>query len=343
MRHLAGPLIGALILAFAANACGAGETDHPLARQILKQLVAVNTAPSGGDDTREAVALLVRHLKEGGFTDGDIAVLGHTEKRSNLVVRLRSTKPTQRPILLMAHLDVVEALAKDWHYDPFVLTEDGDWYYGRGSEDNKAGAAMLIANLIRLKKEGFEPDRDIIVMLTSDEESTGDAARWLLAEHRDLVDAEFGLNTDAGAVLLIDGKPLAFMLQTSEKIYASFTLEATDPGGHSSRPHRDSAISRLAHVLVDLQAHPFPIDLNATTRAFFERWTHIAPVEDRALLEAILDWQVDHEHPFSFGIEASVNLAEDTEMLSLMAAAGVDTAFVGIESGAAQWIVARTG
>jgi len=288
LRHFAGPLIGALILVFAANACVAGETDHPLARQILKQLVAVNTAPSGGDDTREAVALLVRHLKEGGFTDDDIAVLGHTEKRRNLVVRFRSTKPAQRPILLMAHLDVVEALPKDWHYDPFVLTEDGGWYYGRGSEDNKAGAAMLIANLIRLKKEGFEPDRDIIVMLTSDEESTGDAARWLLAEHRDLVDAEFGLNTDAGAVLLIDGKPLAFMLQTSEKIYASFTLEATDPGGHSSRPHRDSAISRLAHVLVDLQAHPFPIDLNATTRAFFERWTHIAPVEDRALLEAIL-------------------------------------------------------
>jgi acetylornithine deacetylase/succinyl-diaminopimelate desuccinylase-like protein len=292
LRHFTGPLIGSLILALVATACYADEPDHPLAREILKELVAVNTAPSGGDDTREAVALLVAHLNEAGFADADIDVLGHTEKRRDLVVRYRSASPARRPILLMAHLDVVEALPKDWHYEPFVLTEDGGWYYGRGSEDNKAGAAMLIANLIRLKKEGFEADRDVIVMLTSDEESTGDAARWLLAEHRDLVDAEFALNTDAGAVLLIEGKPLAFMLQTSEKIYASFTLEATDPGGHSSRPHRDSAISRLAHVLVDLQAHPFPIDLNPSTRAFFERWDHIAPAEDRPLLEAVLS-----EHP----------------------------------------------
>jgi carboxypeptidase PM20D1 len=294
LRYLVGVrlLIGSLILVLAGNACGADEPDHPLARELLKELVAVNTAPSGGDDTREAVALLVAHLKEAGFTDADIAVLGHTEKRSNLVVRYRSLEPARRPILLMAHLDVVEALPKDWHYDPFVVTEDGGWYYGRGSEDNKAGDAMLIANLIRMKKEGFAPDRDIIVMLTSDEESTGDAARWLLAEHRELVDADFALNTDAGAVLLIEGKPLAFMLQTSEKVYASFTLEAKDPGGHSSRPHRDSAISRLAQVLVDLQARPFPIDLNPTTRAFFERWDHIAPAEDRPLLKAVLS-----EHP----------------------------------------------
>jgi carboxypeptidase PM20D1 len=294
LRYLVGVrlLIGSLILVLAGNACGADEPDHPLARELLKELVAVNTAPSGGDDTREAVALLVAHLKEAGFTDADIAVLGHTDKRSNLVVRYRSLEPARRPILLMAHLDVVEALPKDWHYDPFVVTEDGGWYYGRGSEDNKAGDAMLIANLIRMKKEGFAPDRDIIVMLTSDEESTGDAARWLLAQHRELVDADFALNTDAGAVLLIEGKPLAFMLQTSEKVYASFTLEAKDPGGHSSRPHRDSAISRLAQVLVDLQARPFPIDLNPTTRAFFERWDHIAPAEDRPLLKAVLS-----EHP----------------------------------------------
>ena len=285
-------LIGSLILVSVGASCYADATDHPLAREILKELIAVNTAPSGGDDTREAVALLVRHLKDAGFADTDIAVLGHTEKRSNLVVRFRSAEASHRPILLMAHLDVVEALPKDWHYDPFQVTEDGGWYYGRGTNDNKAGAAMLIANLIRLKQEGFEPDRDIIVMLTSDEESSEDAVKWLMAEHRDLVDADFGLNTDAGPILLIDGKPLAFMLQTSEKIYTSFTLEATDPGGHSSRPHRDSAISRLAHVLVDLQAHPFPIDLNATTRAFFERWLQIAPPEEHPLLKAILS-----EHP----------------------------------------------
>ena len=187
----------------------------------------------------------------------------------NLVVRYPEQESGLRPLLLMAHLDVVEALREDWNYEPFAMTEDDGWYYGRGTNDNKAGAASLIANLIRLRNEGFEPDRDLIVMLTADEETTGNATRWFLNEHRDLIDAEFALNTDGGPIPVIEGKPLALMVQTSEKIYASFTLQATDPGGHSSRPHRDSAISRLARALVDLEAYEFPIDLNETTRAVF--------------------------------------------------------------------------
>jgi carboxypeptidase PM20D1 len=280
-------LLGSLILVMNQAACTRDEPDHDLAHTIMAELVAINTAPSGGDDMRPAVAVLVRHLEDAGFGAADIAVLGQTDKLQNLVVRYRSQNPARAPLLLMAHLDVVEALPEDWNYDPFTLTEDDGYYYGRGTDDIKSGVAVLIANLIRFKQENFEPDRDLIVMLTADEETTGDATKWLLGEHRDLVDAEFGLNTDGGPILLFDGKPRALMLQTSEKVYVSYVLEATDPGGHSSRPHRDSAISRLARALVDLEAYEFPIDLNDTTRAYFTRWMTIVP-EDAALIRAVL-------------------------------------------------------
>jgi acetylornithine deacetylase/succinyl-diaminopimelate desuccinylase-like protein len=278
---------GLALLAVAQPSGGAQKTDPKLARAIMDELVAVNTAPSGGNDTSKAVSLLVRRLKAAGFEDAQISVLGQTEALQNLVVQYPSSNPARRPLLLMAHLDVVEALPDEWTYEPFAVTEEEGWLYGRGTNDNKAGAAILIANLIRLRNEGFEPDRDLIVMLTADEETTGNATKWLLAEHRDLIDAEFALNTDGGPILLIDGKPLALMLQTGEKIYASFALQATDPGGHSSRPHRDSAISRLSRALVDLEAYEFPIDLNETTRAFFERWISVTP-EDEALIRAVL-------------------------------------------------------
>lgn len=295
MSHrLFGTLLGLVLLTGSQSSCSDDSSHDEFAAVLLAELVAANTAPSGGNDMRPAVALLVRHLKEAGFSDDDIFAQGQSEKLQNLVVRLRSKSPARKPLLLMAHMDVVEALAEDWNYEPFRLTEDDGYYYGRGSIDNKAGVAILIANLIRLKEEGFEPDRDLIVMLTADEESTGDATKWLLKEHRDLVDAEFALNTDGGPLLLVDGKPAALMLQTSEKIYASFTLEAADPGGHSSRPQRDSAISRLARALVDLEAYEFPIDLNETTVAFFKSWSLVAP-NDAPLFEQVLSDRPDAE------------------------------------------------
>lgn len=286
-RKLLATLFGWVLLTGSQSGCSDESSDHQLAEKLLAELVAVNSAPSGGNDMRAAVALLVRHLRDAGFDDGDLSVLGQTENLRNLVVRYRSKSAVQKPLLLMAHMDVVEALPEDWNYEPFKMTEDDGYYYGRGIVDNKTGVAVLIANLIRLKEEGFEPDRDLIVMLTADEESTGDATKWLLEEHRRLVDAEFALNTDGGPLLLVDGVPAALMLQTSEKIYASFTLGATDPGGHSSRPQRDSAISRLARALVDLEAYNFPIDLNETTEAFFKSWSVIAP-KDAPLFEQVL-------------------------------------------------------
>ncbi len=276
-------------------ACGSDVPDPGLATDLLSGLVAINTAPSGGDDMRPAVDFLVTRLQAAGFGDDEITVLAHSEKLPNLIVRYRSDSPTRKPLLLMAHLDVVEALPGDWSVEPFALTEKDGYYYGRGTTDNKAGAAILVANLIRYRREGFKPDRDLIVMLTADEETTSDAANWLVTEHRSLVDAEFALNTDGGLVMLRDGVPRAFIMQTSEKIYVSFVLETKDSGGHSSLPRPENAISRLARGLVALEDYRFPISLNETTRAYFAKWSTLAPAGERDLLEALANEQFDAE------------------------------------------------
>ena len=259
----------ALLALLALGASAAAAAEH-LATDILREIIAQNTAPSGGNDLRPTVASLEARLRAGGFGDKDISIIYSGEKLPNLVVRYRSPAPTRKPLLMMAHLDVVEALPEDWSMDPFKMVEKEGYYYGRGTTDNKAGAAMLVANFIRLKQENYRPDRDLIVMLTADEETTGDGAIKLANEHRELIDAEFALNTDGGAVFERDGQAAAFVMQTSEKVYVSYRLEATDPGGHSSVPRADSAISRIARALVGLHEHRFPIDFNETTRQFFE-------------------------------------------------------------------------
>ncbi len=286
-------LAAALLLAQPAPA---EETAHEqLARDILAELVAINTAPSGGDDIRPAVSALVTRLKNAGFSDDDIHVVGTTDKLANLVARYASPDPQGEPLLMMAHLDVVEALPEDWTVPPFTLTEKDGWLYGRGTTDNKAGAAILIANFIRMKQEGFEPNRDLIVMLTADEETDGDGARLLANEKRELIDAEYALNTDGGMVIAEDGEPRAFIMQTSEKVYVSYTFEATDPGGHSSLPRADSAISRLSRVLVDLEEFEFPISLNETTREFFRHWAPLAPPDAQPAIQALLENPGDPE------------------------------------------------
>jgi acetylornithine deacetylase/succinyl-diaminopimelate desuccinylase-like protein len=302
---LAGLLAGLPVLLLAQVAT-ADQTAHELlAKDILAELIAANTAPSGGNDMRAAVSGLVTRLKNAGFGDDDIDIAAETPKLQNLVVRYRSDNARARPILMMAHLDVVEALPEDWTFDPFFLSEEEGYFYGRGTTDNKAGAAIVIANFIRMKREGYKPARDLIVMLTADEETTGDGARLLVGPHRELIDAEFALNTDGGMIILEGDAPRAFIMQTSEKVYVSFTLEATDPGGHSSLPRADSPISRLSRTLVDLQEFRFPIDLNETSRAFFRLWAPMAPREVRPVIESLLENPEDPqlsakltEHPY---------------------------------------------
>ena len=271
----------------------AAQADRELALEILRELVAINTAPSGGPgQTRRAAEAMAARLAAAGFAADDLSVLGLKPGDGNLVARYRGNG-SKGPILLMAHLDVVEARPSDWTLPPFSLTERDGYLYGRGSLDNKGGAAMLLANAIRMKRDGYQPNRDLIIVLSADEETTGANLKWLLEEHRPLLDAEYALNTDAGAVLLDGDRPQAFAVQTSEKIYASFQLEARNPGGHSSLPRRDNAIYALAGALEKLQGYEFPIQLNETTTVFFERWQAVAARQVRPIVAAISAGRLD--------------------------------------------------
>ena len=242
-----------------------------LARDIYKQLVEINTTTATGD-TLEAAQAMADRLKMAGFDDADVRVLSPAPRKGNLVVRLRGTGQ-RRPILLLAHIDVVAAAASDWSAEPFKLLEKDGYYYGRGVADNKYMASALVANLIRYKREGFRPDRDLILALETDEEildANSMGIRWLLANHRELIDAEFALNEGAG-VGLLNGKPVSHGVQTSEKVSQSFQLQVRNPGGHSSLPTKDNAIYRLADGLAKLARFDFPVQLNDTTREFFRR------------------------------------------------------------------------
>jgi acetylornithine deacetylase/succinyl-diaminopimelate desuccinylase-like protein len=242
---------------------------------IYKELVEINTVDPAGDNTRAAEAMAAR-LRAAGFPAADVQVLTPQPRKGNLVARLRGTGK-RRPLLLLAHLDVVEARREDWSVDPFTLLEKDGYFYGRGTGDDKAMAAIWIATLIRLRQEGYRPDRDIIVALTADEE-TGPAngVHWLLETHRDLIDAELALN-EGGRGQIKDGRYLANGVQASEKVYESFRLETTNPGGHSSLPPKDNAIYRLAAGLGRLAAFDFPVQLSEVTRAYFERMASISP------------------------------------------------------------------
>lgn len=263
-----------LLLAAAPVTALAQDGKNPdaktLEREVLAQLIEINTSDSAGGTPIAARAMADR-LLAAGFPTEDVKVLGYSPRYQSVVARLRGRNTGKKPILLMAHLDVVDARREDWTTDPYKFVEKDGWYYARGTSDNKAGAAMLIANFIRYKKEGFVPDRDLIVVLTADEETSGQSISWLVAEHKDLIDADYALNTDGGGGDYRDGKPIRFNVQAAEKVYQSFTLEVRNKGGHSSRPVPDNAIYHLARGLAKIGDYQFPVRLNEVTRAFFER------------------------------------------------------------------------
>jgi acetylornithine deacetylase/succinyl-diaminopimelate desuccinylase-like protein len=275
-RWIRALVVGGAMVAASGTAPAAAQTDHEkLAREIYAELVEINTTDTErGDNTRAAEAMAAR-LLAAGFEARDVSVLVPAERKGNLVARYRSRNPRARPILLLAHLDVVEARREDWSVDPFTFLERDGFYYGRGTTDDKAMAAIWIANLVRMRKEGFEPDRDIIVALTADEEG-GDynGVMWLLEHHRDRIDAAFALNEGGGGQIR-NGEKLLNAVQASEKVYQSFQLEVTNPGGHSSRPTEENAIYRLAGVLGKLAAHRFPVILNDVTREYFRRMAQL--------------------------------------------------------------------
>ena len=262
-----------------------------MAKDILRELVEIDTTQAG-NTTIAAEAIAARLLAE-GFAAEDIHVIGPTADRGNLVVRYRGRDAGRQPILLLAHLDVVTADPADWELDPFVLTERDGYFIGRGTRDDKDEASVNISNLIRLKREGFQPDRDIIVALTADEE-TGDqnGVTWLLENHRDLIDAEFAFS-EGGDGVIRDGKHVANLVQATEKVYLTYVLETTDPGGHSSVPKKDNAIYRIADALIRIRAHDFPIVLNEVTSMYFERSADLADDEMAKAMRGITQHPID--------------------------------------------------
>lgn len=267
--------------------------QEQLARGIFKELIEINTAAANGS-TKAAEAMAAR-LRTAGFAATDIKVLGPDPLHKNLVVRYRGNGKLQ-PVLFICHLDVVEALPRDWSVDPFTFLEKDGYYYGRGTTDIKNEAADLIANLIRLRNEGYVPDRDIIVALTADEEGgNANGVNWLLTNHKELISAEFCINPDGGGGDMNKGKQTAMSVQTSEKIYATYELEAKNKGGHSSVPVKDNAIYRLAAALVRIADYDFPVRLNETTRRFFEKRAEMETGQVKADMLALAKDPSDNE------------------------------------------------
>jgi acetylornithine deacetylase/succinyl-diaminopimelate desuccinylase-like protein len=245
--------------------------EHQAARDIFKQLIEINTTDTPAGNVTTAAEAMAARFRAAGFPTEDIHVDGPKPKKKNLVVRLRG-RGAGKPILFIAHLDVVEALRQDWSMDPFKLNEVDGFFYGRGTSDIKQGDTILAANLIRLKKEGWVPARDLILALTADEEGgESNGAQWLAKNHHDWIDAEYCINTDAGDFETKHGKRMLLGMQTSEKNYVDFRLEVKSKGGHSSRPVKDNAIYHLSEGLARLADFDFPISLNETTRGYFER------------------------------------------------------------------------
>jgi Acetylornithine deacetylase/Succinyl-diaminopimelate desuccinylase and related deacylases len=295
-------ILAALLVPFtAAIATGQvgprkASTDHErLARDVYAELVNTNTMDTVGSTTK-AVRLIAKRFLDAGFPAEDVQILippGDSTK-GNLVVRYRGTGGANgpKPLLLLAHVDVVAALRSDWSRDPFELQEDNGFFYGRGSADDKAMASIFVANLLQYKKDGWKPNRDLILALTAAEEGgDNNGAEWLVKEHKSLIDAAYALNEGGGGTLSGSGmnvKPLFNSIQAGEKVPENFTLTVRNSGGHSSVPRPDNAIYSLANALSRLGKFTFPVSLNPVSRAFFEQTAKVETPANAAAMRAIV-------------------------------------------------------
>jgi acetylornithine deacetylase/succinyl-diaminopimelate desuccinylase-like protein len=327
-RHVpAAALVIALLSAAALAADRAGDAADAaadqLAHEIFKQLIEINTTDSVGNVTAAATAL-AKHFRAAGFPDADISVLGPNERKKNLVVRLHGTGK-HRPVLLIGHLDVVEARREDWSTDPFQLIEKDGYFYGRGVLDMKSGDAVMAATLLRMKQEGYRGSRDIVLALTADEEGgCCNGVEWLLKNQRPLIDAEFVLNHDGVVGYSITsehGVPQQFALSATEKMYGDYQLTVTNRGGHSSLPRPDNAIYELAEGLLSIGRYSFPFELNDITRGYFERMATVGRGQSAADMRAIIRTPPD--------AEAIARLSRDPELSSMMRTTCVATRLEG--------------
>jgi acetylornithine deacetylase/succinyl-diaminopimelate desuccinylase-like protein len=309
----------------AATLTGFAQTDSPkyqaLAHDIFKQLIEINTTDSVGSVTAAAEAMR-RRLLDAGYPASDLQLLGPNDRKMNLVARLHGTG-AKKPVLFIGHLDVVEARRSDWTTDPFQFVEKDGYYYGRGTQDMKEGDAILVTTFIRLKQEGYRPDRDLILALTADEEGgKSNGVDWLLKNHRDLIEAQFVLNSDGAGINLDHGKAVVFEVNATEKLYADFQLAEINPGGHSSLPVPDNAIYHIADALERLQHYTFPFELNAITRSYLEKMSTEEPGEIAAEIKAILKTPPDPAALAQLADKPLYNATVRTTCVATMLSAG---------------------
>jgi acetylornithine deacetylase/succinyl-diaminopimelate desuccinylase-like protein len=318
-------MTSAIAAGLIGSALGAapGRAADALAHDLFKELIEINTTDSVGSVTAAAAAL-AKHFRAAGFPEADVSVLGPNERKKNLVVRLHGTGK-HRPVLLIGHLDVVEARREDWSTDPFQLIEKEGYFYGRGVLDMKSGDAIMAATLLRMKQEGYRPSRDIILALTADEEGgCCDGVEWLVKNQRPLIDAEFVLNHDGVVGYSITsehGVPQQFALSATEKTYGDYQLTVTNRGGHSSLPRPDNPIYELAEGLLSIGRYSFPFELNDITRGYFERMATVGRGQTAADMRAITRTPPD--------AEAIARLSRDPELSSMMRTTCVATRLEG--------------
>ena len=268
MRHFT--TAAAIVCVCSALLVAQSGPNDARAREIFKELIEINTTDTPNGNVTKAADAVAARLKAAGFPAADVQVLGPDPRKGNLVARLRGTG-AKRPVLLLAHLDVVEAKREDWSMDPFTFAEKEGFFYGRGTSDDKSMASQFVANVIRLKEEGWKGERDLILALTADEEGgTFNGVDWLVKNHRQLIDAEFAINEGGGGSMR-NGKYLTNEIQASEKVFQDFHLEVTNSGGHSSLPVKDNAIYHLSEGLARLAKFDFPVEMNEVTRGYFQR------------------------------------------------------------------------
>ena len=276
------------VLVSSAHAQRAPKTKwDSVAHDLFKQLIEINTQGSDGNTITAAQAMAAR-LKAAGFPDSDVVVLENAPRKGNLVARLRAKNPSRKPLLLLSHIDVVEAKPEDWTLPPYRFTEQDSGFYGRGVSDNKDDTAIGLALIMRMRAENFPLDRDIIVAATTDEEGGGaNGVSWLIANHKELIDAEYGLN-EGGSGRVRDGKKLSHDVQLAEKKVLNLRLVSTNPGGHSSRPVKDNAITHLAEALIKVGAYDFPVHLNDVTKSYFTQSAALVAPDMGAAMRAMV-------------------------------------------------------
>jgi acetylornithine deacetylase/succinyl-diaminopimelate desuccinylase-like protein len=321
----------ALAAGFASAAIGqsalptTSPEERAMAREIFKQLIEINTTDTPRGNVTTATAAMQKRFLDAGFPAEDVHLLGADPRKQNLVVRLRAAAPaTEKPVLFLCHMDVVEALPSDWHTDPFEFVEKDGYYYGRGTQDMKDSDAALVVTFLRLHKEGYKPRRDLILALTADEEGGKfNGAQWLVEHHRELVDAAFVINPDAGGIELDHGRAEVADVEATEKVYSDFQITAVNAGGHSSRPRPDNAIYELTAALDKLAAYSFPFEMNEVTRTYFANLAKQETGQSAADMRAILASPPDLAAAARLGAEPSFNANFRTTCVATRLNAGV--------------------